>query len=77
MPSPAANECPPEEGRPARARVLDALKAWLAHLNGDEAYARYLAHWQHAHAGAGAPLSRAQFFREETARRWNGVRRCC
>lgn len=62
---------------PGRARVLDALKAWLAYLNGDAAYARYLAHWQHAHPDAGTPLSRAQFFREETARRWNGVRRCC
>ena len=60
-----------------RWRGLDWLKSWLAHLNGDAAYARYLAHWQEAHGDSGKPLSRAQFFREETSRRWNGVRRCC
>ncbi len=53
------------------------LRDYLRFLNGDTAYARYLAHWQQAHAGAGTPLSRANFFNQETDRRWSSVRRCC
>jgi len=52
------------------------LRAWLAFLNGDAAYAGYLAH-QRAHHPDTPPLSRAAFHRAETDRRWNGVRRCC
>jgi len=46
-------------------------------LTGDDAYERYLTHWQEHHAGDGAPLERAAFFREEQGRKWEGVRRCC
>jgi uncharacterized short protein YbdD (DUF466 family) len=54
-------------------------KAWslLRELTGDDAYERYLRHWQAQHAQSGAPLSRAAFFREEQRRKWDGVRRCC
>jgi uncharacterized short protein YbdD (DUF466 family) len=47
-------------------------------LSGDDAYERYLAHWQthHAHEG-GQPLDRKSFFKYEQARKWDGVRRCC
>ena len=53
-------------------------------LAGDDAYERYLAHWQAHHANDGAPLARedaplgrAAFFRAEQSRKWDGVRRCC
>ncbi|MBM4226624.1 MAG: YbdD/YjiX family protein [Gammaproteobacteria bacterium] len=58
-------------------RLRRTLREVLQLLNGDTAYARYLAHWRATHAGEGTPLSRAEFFASETARRWNGVRRCC
>ncbi len=64
--------------RPAGfARLLRMLRQTLRLLNGDTAYARYLAHWRATHAEEGEPMSRAEFFATETARRWNGVRRCC
>lgn len=54
-------------------------KIWkgLRQMTGDDAYERYLAHWQACHAEAGAPLTRKAFFKAEQARKWNGVRRCC
>jgi uncharacterized short protein YbdD (DUF466 family) len=58
------------------ARLVRALAAWLRFLNGDTAYARYREHFARRHPGA-TPLSRAEFFRAETDRRWQGVRRCC
>lgn len=57
------------------ARIIALGRAWLGLLNGDAAYANYLQHWRVAHAGI--PLSRAEFYRSELERRWNGVRRCC
>lgn len=59
------------------ARLLLTLRKILRLLNGDTAYARYLEHWRMTHTGEGEPMSRAEFFTTETARRWNGVRRCC
>lgn len=57
------------------------LRGYLQYLNGDTAYAHYLAHWRVTHHGPQddfrAPLSRAEFFKRETERRWAGVRRCC
>jgi uncharacterized short protein YbdD (DUF466 family) len=50
----------------------------LRELTGDDAYERYLAHWQREHAGdVVAPLDRRAFCREEQRRKWEGVRRCC
>ncbi len=63
--------------RMARARGWRALCDYFAILNGDQAYARYLAHWQSAHTTHGLPLSRAEYYHQELERRWNGVRRCC
>jgi uncharacterized short protein YbdD (DUF466 family) len=48
----------------------------IRQLSGDDAYERYLAHQTHAHPDA-PPLSRAEFFKQEQERKWNGVRRCC
>lgn len=64
--------------RPERGwrRALAFAGRWLAWLNGDEAYARHLAHWRREHPDA-PPPSRVAFYRAEEERRWSGVRRCC
>jgi len=55
---------------------FDACRQWLGWLNGDAAYRAYLAHLHVHHPEQPLP-SRAEFFRAETERRWNAVRRCC
>jgi uncharacterized short protein YbdD (DUF466 family) len=68
-----------------KSRACAVLKrCWqaLRQVSGDDAYERYLAHWQASHAGAhsgegGSPMNRKEFFRAEQERKWNGVRRCC
>jgi uncharacterized short protein YbdD (DUF466 family) len=57
-------------------RAWRALCASLSYLNGGAAYAHYCQHLQTHHRGT-PPLSRADFYRQEQQRRWNGVRRCC
>jgi len=54
-------------------------RAWqfLRRITNDDAYDRYLAHWQQQHAHEGQPLSRKAFFKQEQERKWNGIRRCC
>lgn len=56
-----------------------AKLGWLKLQNmlGEDAYARYLAHWRDCHGGEGEPLTRAAFFKSEISRKWNGPRRCC
>jgi uncharacterized short protein YbdD (DUF466 family) len=66
---------PKSIGRLLQRGWLNATAYWQL-LNGDTAYARYLAHW-HAQHGHGTPLSRGDFFQAELNRRWSGVRRCC
>ncbi len=62
----------------APARRWPGLRAWFAWLNGDAAYRAYRQAWESAHAHCDhAPPSRAEFYRAELERRWNGVRRCC
>lgn len=56
---------------------LGGFWRWLRQVSGDDAYERYLAHWRAAHAGCGAPLTRAEFFRGEQDRKWSRIRRCC
>lgn len=62
-------------------RLLGAfalLKAIARNLSGEDGYDAYLRHWHAHHSREGAPLPRGKWFREETARRWNGgPRRCC
>lgn len=50
--------------------------AFLRQLSGDDAYERYLRH-QRTHHPQQVPLERADFFRLEQDRKWNGVKRCC
>ncbi|MFO1435592.1 MAG: YbdD/YjiX family protein [Gammaproteobacteria bacterium] len=68
------------DGDPLVTRLLQRLRIlWLGlrHMVGDDAYENYLAHWRRHHVNDGEPLSRKQFFRQEQARRWDGIRRCC
>jgi uncharacterized short protein YbdD (DUF466 family) len=59
-------------------QALRGIWALVRELTGDDAYERYLAHWQREHAvDDAAPLDRAAFCREEQRRKWDGVRRCC
>ena len=57
-------------------RVLRALHEVLRGAAGTDAYGQYLDHQRRHHPDAPA-LSRAAFFREQLAARWEGVRRCC
>ncbi len=64
--------------RPAAAprRLVRALHEVLRGAAGTDAYDQYLVHQRRHHPEA-PPLSRAAFFREQLAARWEGVRRCC
>jgi len=55
-----------------------ASAAWraLRAATGDDGYERYLAHHRLRHGGD-VPMSRAEFFRAEQRRKWDGIRRCC
>jgi uncharacterized short protein YbdD (DUF466 family) len=57
--------------------LLERVWRTLRELSGDDAYERYLVHWRARHAADGPPPSRAEFFRAEQQRKWNGVKRCC
>lgn len=57
-------------------RLWTVLRAWAEFLNGDAAYESFVAHQRLHHPERALP-SRAAFYRMETDRRWNGVRRCC
>jgi uncharacterized short protein YbdD (DUF466 family) len=50
---------------------------YLRQVSGDDAYERYLAHRQIAHAGEEAPLTRPQFFKQRQEEKWGRVSRCC
>lgn len=58
--------------RAVGAALIDVVRG----AAGTDAYAHYLAHLRRHHPGR-IPLSREAFFRDETAARWSGVRRCC
>ncbi len=59
-------------------RVFCRLWWALRQLSGDDAYARYLAHWCESHADEGGePLSPRAFYTAEQERKWNGIKRCC
>lgn len=58
-------------------------KCWrlIRVISGDDAYERYLAHWQRHHQGdtedATPLLDRKSFHAAEIQRRWSGIKRCC
>jgi uncharacterized short protein YbdD (DUF466 family) len=52
--------------------------AALREISGDDAYERYVAHWEARHAATDdTPVGRAEFFEQEQRRKWEGVKRCC
>lgn len=58
--------------------ALRKVRQWLRALSGDDAYERYLAHWQlHNHAHETRPLDRKAFYQMEQQRKWSGISRCC
>jgi uncharacterized short protein YbdD (DUF466 family) len=52
------------------------LWRYLRQVTGDDAYERYVAHQQAAHAGA-SPMTRRQFFKKRQDEKWSKVSRCC
>jgi len=58
---------------------LKILWQGIRQLSGDDAYERYLAHYQNCHQTHTdhPPLSRAEFFKQWQDRQWQGVKRCC
>lgn len=57
---------------------LKKILRFVREISGDDAYERYLEHWQKHHAEEGEqPLSRDAFLKAELERKWNGVKRCC
>jgi uncharacterized short protein YbdD (DUF466 family) len=57
---------------------LKKIIGFVREISGDDAYERYLVHWQQHHELQGVePLSRQDFFKAEQERKWNGVKRCC
>lgn len=62
--------------------MLKLTQLWqrIRELSGDDAYDRYLAHYNEHHgqdAEASVPLSREQFFKQWQDSKWKGVKRCC
>lgn len=58
--------------------TLKKIIGFIREISGDDAYERYLAHWQKHHAEQGGePQSRTAFFKAQQERKWNGVKRCC
>lgn len=50
----------------------------LRALSGEDAYERYLEHWQREHANSNvAPMDRRSFYLAEQQRKWNRPNRCC
>jgi uncharacterized short protein YbdD (DUF466 family) len=49
---------------------------YLREVTGDDAYERYAAHHQLAHAGQPC-LTRRQFFASRQEEKWSRVSRCC
>ena len=58
--------------------LAQQIWAYLRYASGDDAYERYLTHWQMKHAGSGdLPLDKKAFYVEETKRKWAKTQRCC
>ena len=55
---------------------LQRLWGYLRQVTGDDAYERYIAHRNLAHA-AEPPLTRQQFFKKRQDEKWSKVSRCC
>ncbi|MGQ0657964.1 MAG: CstA-like transporter-associated (seleno)protein [Chromatiales bacterium] len=72
--------CGLARGPAALSNLVRALGRWwcaLRRATGDDAYERYLAHWDQHHVREGGPLTPSAFFRAEQQRKWDGIGRCC
>jgi uncharacterized short protein YbdD (DUF466 family) len=52
----------------------------IRQLSGDDAYERYLAHYEEHHSDKiepEPPLSREAFFKQWQDGKWTGIKRCC
>jgi uncharacterized short protein YbdD (DUF466 family) len=61
-------------------KLLTKLWQRIRELSGDDAYERYLQHYEEHHADLNdgePPLSRAAFFKQWQDDKWKGVKRCC
>ncbi|MGR8980701.1 MAG: CstA-like transporter-associated (seleno)protein [Gammaproteobacteria bacterium] len=61
---------------------LRSLWRFIRRLSGDDAYERYLDHFNKHHRYDGnqesaQPLSKAEFFKQWQDQKWNGIKRCC
>jgi uncharacterized short protein YbdD (DUF466 family) len=62
----------------AKFMSITKIIKFLRQLSGDDAYERYLIHWQQHHAASNEePQSRKAFFQARLEQKWNGVKRCC
>lgn len=59
------------------AKLVREAWGFLRRVTGDDAYERYLGHWQAHHAHRGPSLDRKAFHAAELQRRWSGIKRCC
>jgi len=57
-------------------RVVATWRWLQREWSADAQYQRYVAHHERHHPGH-AVLGRADFFREEQRRKWQGIQRCC
>lgn len=64
--------------------MITIKRVWqgLRRLSGDDAYERYLEHFNRVHLDEGAdpgqkPLDKAEYFKQWQEQKWNGVKRCC
>ncbi|HVY23545.1 MAG TPA: YbdD/YjiX family protein [Steroidobacteraceae bacterium] len=63
---------------PIKLRMYSIIRV-IRRISGDDAYERYVQHYQQHHAddGSHAMLDRRAFYLAEQQRKWNGVKRCC
>lgn len=61
-------------------KVFKSALQNIRQLSGEDAYERYLAHYQAFHADKNEvepPLSRQAFFKQWQDSKWKGIKRCC
>ena len=63
---------------PIKLRMYNIIRL-IRRISGDDAYERYVQHYQQHHADddAHAMLDRRAFYLAEQQRKWNGIKRCC
>lgn len=57
-------------------RKLEIFWKFFQDLIGESDYERYLEHYLSEHPGK-QPLTKQEFYMQETERKWNNIRKCC